>query len=93
MLTPYRPAAATNKSFEMHLLPGITFDLVPVRERRDPIRMILKIQLTNRRSRTMFTSPSIRNVDKVLDPPELISGNGMPVTGILPTTIPTFTNR
>jgi hypothetical protein len=50
------------------------------------------IQLTNRRSRTLFTSPSIKNIATIFDPPELISGSGMPVTGILPTTIPTFTN-
>ena len=49
-------------------------------------------QFTNRRSRTLFTSPSIKNIATIFDPPELISGSGMPVTGIRPTTIPTFTN-
>jgi len=49
-------------------------------------------QFTNRRSRTLFTSPSIKNIATIFDPPELISGRGIPVTGILPTTIPTFTN-
>ena len=49
-------------------------------------------QFTNRRNRTLFTSPSIKNIESVLDPPELINGSGMPVTGIRPTTIPTFTN-
>jgi hypothetical protein len=48
-------------------------------------------QFTNRRSRTLFTSPSIKNIATIFDPPELISGSGMPVTGIRPTTIPTFT--
>src|SRR5262249_27797506 len=50
-------------------------------------------QLTKRRSRTLFTRPSIKNVDSVFEPPALIRGRGMPVTGILPTTIPTFTNK
>ena len=50
------------------------------------------LQFTNRRSRTLFTSPSIKKIDRILDPPALISGSGTPVTGILPTTIPTFTN-
>src|SRR5581483_10249530 len=50
------------------------------------------LQFTNRRSRTLFTSPSIKNTATIFDPPELISGSGIPVTGILPTTIPTFTN-
>ena len=50
-------------------------------------------QFTNRRSRTLFTSPNIKNVDNVFEPPALISGSGMPTTGILPTTIPTFTNK
>ncbi len=49
-------------------------------------------QFTNRRSRTLFTSPSIKNIATIFDPPELISGSGMPVTGIRPTTIPTFTS-
>jgi hypothetical protein len=49
-------------------------------------------QFTNRRSRTLFTSPSIKNIATIFEPPELISGRGMPVTGIRPTTIPTFTN-
>ena len=49
-------------------------------------------QFTNRRNRTLFTSPSIKNIESVLDPPELINGSGIPVTGIRPTTIPTFTN-
>lgn len=51
------------------------------------------IQFTNRRSRTLFTSPSIRNTEKIFEPPELINGRGIPVTGIRPTTIPTFTNK
>ena len=50
-------------------------------------------QFTKRRSRTLFTSPSIKKVDSVFEPPALMSGRGMPVTGILPTTIPTFTNK
>jgi len=50
-------------------------------------------QFTKRRSRTLFTSPNIKNVDNVFEPPALISGSGMPTTGILPTTIPTFTNK
>ena len=50
-------------------------------------------QFTKRLSRTLFTSPNIKNVDSVFEPPALISGRGMPVTGILPTTIPTFTNK
>jgi hypothetical protein len=49
------------------------------------------LQLTNRRSRTLLTSPSIKKNATMFDPPELISGRGIPVTGILPTTIPTFT--
>ena len=40
---------------------------------------------------TLFTRPSIRKTDQVFDPPELIRGSGMPVTGIRPTTMPTFT--
>ena len=50
-------------------------------------------QFTKRRSRTLFTSPNIKNVDNVFEPPALISGSGMPTTGILPTTIPIFTNK
>ena len=46
------------------------------------------IQFTNLRSRTLFTNPSIRKIDQVFEPPALISGSGIPVTGILPTTIP-----
>ena len=49
-------------------------------------------QFTNLRSRTLLTKPSIRNIDKILEPPALISGSGMPVTGIRPTTIPTLTS-
>jgi hypothetical protein len=49
-------------------------------------------QFTNLRNLTLFTKPSIRNTDHVLDPPELISGRGIPVIGIRPTTIPTLTN-
>ena len=51
------------------------------------------LQFTKRRNRTLFTSPSIKNTDRRLEPPLLISGKGMPVTGIRPTTIPMFTNR
>jgi len=51
----------------------------------------VRSQFTNRRSRTLFTSPSIKNIATISDPPELISGSGIPVTGIRPTTIPTFT--
>jgi hypothetical protein len=36
--------------------------------------------------------PNIKNTERIFEPPELIRGNGIPVTGILPTTIPTFTN-
>jgi hypothetical protein len=51
------------------------------------------LQFTNRRSRTLFTSPSIKKIDKMFDPPALMRGSGIPVTGMRPTTIPTFTNR
>ena len=54
---------------------------------------IAAAQFTKRRSRTLFTNPNIKNVESVFEPPALISGRGMPVTGILPTTIPTFTNK
>jgi len=50
------------------------------------------LQFKNRRSLTLFTRPSIRKTDQVLEPPKLISGSGMPVTGMRPTTIPTFTS-
>jgi hypothetical protein len=50
------------------------------------------IQFTNLRNLTPFTKPSIKKIDQVLEPPELISGSGIPVIGIFPTTIPTFTN-
>jgi hypothetical protein len=49
-------------------------------------------QFTNLRNLTPFTKPSIRKIDQVLDPPELIRGSGIPVIGIFPTTIPTFTS-
>lgn len=49
-------------------------------------------QFTNRLRRTLFTSPSIKKLDKILDPPALISGRVMPVTGIRPTTMPAFTS-
>ena len=51
-----------------------------------------KSQLTNLLNLTPFTSPSIKKIDHVFEPPELMSGSGIPVTGIRPTTIPTFTN-
>jgi hypothetical protein len=47
---------------------------------------------TNLRSRTLLTSPSIMKFDNTLEPPALIKGSGIPVTGIRPTTIPTFTS-
>lgn len=50
-------------------------------------------QFTNRRSLTLWTRPSIRKVDSVLEPPALISGSGIPVIGMRPTTIPIFTSR
>src|SRR5947209_7307960 len=49
-------------------------------------------QFTNLRNLTLFTKPNIRKIDHVFEPPELIKGNGIPVIGILPITIPTFTN-
>lgn len=49
------------------------------------------LQLIKRRSRTLFTSPSIINMDNVFDPPALMKGSGMPVTGIRPITMPTLT--
>jgi hypothetical protein len=51
------------------------------------------LQFTNLRSRMLFTSPSSMKFDKIADPPALIKGRGIPVTGIRPTTIPTFTKR
>ena len=50
-------------------------------------------QLRNRRSLTLFTSPSIINTENIFEPPELMSGKGIPVTGMRPTTIPTFTSK
>jgi hypothetical protein len=50
------------------------------------------VQFTKRLRRTLFTSPSIKKFDKTLDPPALISGNGIPVVGIRPTTIPALTS-
>ena len=55
-------------------------------------RPIHSIQPINLLRRTLLTSPSIMKFESTLEPPALISGNGMPVTGIRPTTIPTFTN-
>jgi len=49
------------------------------------------LQFTKRRRRTLLTRPSIRNIDNILEPPALISGRGIPVTGMRPTTIPTLT--
>ena len=77
-------SSAPNKNFE---LPNL---LQPPRLNR---AVSGSAQFTNRRSRTLFTSPNIKNVDNVFEPPALISGSGMPTTGILPITIPTFTNK
>ena len=38
----------------------------------------------------MFTSPSAKKLVQILEPPELIKGSGIPVTGIKPATIPTL---
>lgn len=48
--------------------------------------------VTERLSLTLFTRPNIKKTESTLDPPELMRGRGMPVTGIRPTTIPTFTS-
>src|ERR1039457_4964394 len=48
-------------------------------------------QLTNRRMRTFIATPSARNVNNTEDPPYLINGKGIPVTGINPMTIPMLT--
>ena len=50
------------------------------------------LQFTNLLNLTLLTRPSIRNTDQVFEPPELINGSGIPVIGIRPITIPTFTN-
>ena len=49
-------------------------------------------QPINLRSRTLLTSPSIMKTEIIFEPPALIRGSGIPDTGTLPTTIPTFTS-
>jgi hypothetical protein len=71
--------------------PGARGAPGPFHTNQFKIRQFKNRQLTNRRSRTLFTSPSIMNTENMFEPPELMSGRGIPVTGIRPTTIPTFT--
>ena len=49
-------------------------------------------QVADRLSLTLLTRPSNKKTDRIFDPPELISGRGIPATGIRPTTIPTLTS-
>ena len=76
------PAAGPNKAISFSLQNGCLI--------RQPL--VNCLQFTKRRRRTLLTSPNIINVESVLEPPALISGRGIPVTGIRPITIPTFTS-
>lgn len=88
--SPFRPPTNFFQAAQPPSFPFLLTNSRPVPERIGPDRTG-KLQFTKRRNRTLFTSPSIRNIDNMLDPPALISGKGMPVTGMRPTTIPTFT--
>src|SRR5260370_42691694 len=44
------------------------------------VRETGKFQFTKRRTRTLFTRPSMRKMDNMLEPPALINGRGTPVT-------------